>query len=148
MIAQLDSNQPDLPSAITNDLIRLDNLNATKTKAEAVLTLLENGMILDCNNAAAELLSCTPNKLTWQPVTRLLPRLANTSLILDDKINPYLRFLSTAGHRFEVIGLNGTHFACELFFSVIEEFGKRCIKITLQPVRQGLATTLRHLRTY
>lgn len=144
MNAQMD-RQADVASF---DFRRLNHVNATKAKSEAVLTLLENGMILNCNNAAVELLGCTPNKLIWQPIARLLPQLADISLILDEKINPYLRFLSVAGHRFEVIGLNSVHFACELFFSAIEEFGKCCIKITLQPVRQGQATTLRHLRTY
>jgi PAS domain-containing protein len=144
MNAQMDRQA----SEASHNLKRLDHANAIKAKREAVLTLLENGMILNCNNAAAELLGCTPNKLTWQPIARLLPQLADMSLMLDNKINPYLRFLSVAGHRFEVIGLNGVHFACELFFSAIEEFGKCCIKITLQPVRQGQATTLRHLRTY
>lgn len=130
------------------DLKRMDYANATRAKTDAVLTLLENGMILDCNKAAGELLGCAPNQLIWQPISRLLPQLADISLVLDARINPYLRFLSIAGHRFEVIGLNGVHFACELFFSAVEEFGKCCLKVTLQPIRQGQATTLRHLRAY
>jgi PAS domain-containing protein len=144
MNAQMD-RQADEASF---DFKRLNHANAIKAKSEAVLTLLENGMILNCNKAAGELLGCTPNKLTWQPIARLLPQLTDISLILDEKINPYLRFLSIAGHRFEVIGLNGVHFACELFFSAIEEFGKSCLKITLKPIRQGQAAALRHLRTY
>lgn len=145
---QLESSQVNLPVAMSKDLMRLDHANAIKAKKEAVLTLLENGLILNCNDAAAELLGCTPNKLTWQPIARLLPQLAYISLVLDERVNPYLRFLSIAGHRFEVIGLNGVQFACELFFSEVEEFGKCCLKITLQPIRQGKATTLHYLRTY
>jgi PAS domain-containing protein len=114
----------------------------------AVLTLLENGMIVNCNKAGGELLGVQPSKLIWQPISRLLPQLGEMSLMLDEKVNPYLRFLSIAGHRFEVIGLNGTHFASELFFSLVEEFGKCCLQITLRPIRQGQATTLRHLRAY
>ena len=43
------------------------NHNLAKNKA-AVLTLLENGMILNCNQAGASLLGCDSSKLTWQPV--------------------------------------------------------------------------------
>jgi hypothetical protein len=112
-----------------------------------VLTILENGMILDCSKSAGELLGCEPNKLTWQPVSRLLPELSNLALVLDEKVNPYLRFLSIAGHR-EVIGLNGAHFASELFFSAVEGLGKCCLKISMQPIADGQTKTLRHLRTY
>ena len=115
---------------------------------EAVLTLLENGMILNCNLAGASLLGCDSSKLTWQPISRLLPQLAGLALVLDEKINPYLKFLSVVGHRYEVRAMNGTHFACELFFSEVEEFGRHCLRIVMQPIRQGQPTTLRHLRKY
>ena len=123
------------------------NHNLAKNK-EAVLTLLENGMILNCNQAAATLLGCDSSKLTWQPVSRLLPQLADLALLLDKKINPYLKFLSVVGHRYEVRVMNGTHFASELFFSEVEELGRHCLRIVMQPIRQGQPTTLRHLRTY
>ena len=115
---------------------------------EAVLTLLENGMILNCNEAAASLLGCDSSNLTWQHISRLLPQLTNLALVLDKKINPYLKFLSIVGHRYEVRAVNGTHFACELFFSEVEEFGRHCLHIVMQPIRQGRPTTLRHLRGY
>lgn len=123
------------------------NHNLAKNK-EAVLTLLENGMILNCNQAGASLLGCDSSKLTWQPISRLLPQLADLALLVDKKINPYLKFLSVVGHRYEVRAMNGTHFACELFFSEVEEFGRHCLRIVMQPIRQGQPTTLRHLRTY
>ena len=118
------------------------------TNKEAVLTLLENGMILNCNLAGASLLGCDSSKLTWQPISRLLPQLAGLALVLDEKINPYLKFLSVVGHRYEVRAMNDTHFACELFFSEVEEFGRHCLRIVMQPIRQGQPTTLRHLRKY
>ncbi len=114
----------------------------------AVLTVLENGMILDCNKVGVELLGGVSNKLTWQPISRLFPQLTDISLLLDKKVNPYLHFLSIAGHRFEAVGLNGVHFACELFFSVVEELGKCCLRITIQQIKPVQAMTLRHLRTY
>ena len=123
------------------------NHNLAKNK-EAVLTLLENGMILNCNEAGARLLGCDSSKLTWQPISRLLPQLADLALLVDKKINPYLKFLSVVGHRYEVRAMNGTHFACELFFSEVEEFGRHCLRLVLQPIRKGQSTTLRHLRTY
>ena len=86
-------------------------------KKDATITLLENGMILNCNEAAASLLGCNSSNLTWQPISKLLPQLANLALVLDEKLNPYLKFLSMVGHRFEVRAMNGTHFACELFLA-------------------------------
>jgi hypothetical protein len=114
----------------------------------AELILLENGMILACNKAGGELLGCDPIKLTWQPISKLIPRLADMALVIDEKVNPYLKFLSIAGHYFEVIGTNGAHFASELYFSVAEEFGGHSLKLVMQPVRAGQAITLRHLKTY
>ncbi len=125
------------------------NHNLAKyTEKEVVLTLLENGMILNCNQAGASLLGCDPSNLTWQPVSRLLPQLADMALVVDDKINPYLKFLSVVGHRYEVVAINGKHFACELFFSEVEEFGRHCLRVVMLPIRQGQPTTLRHLREY
>lgn len=115
---------------------------------EVVLTLLENGMILNCNLAGESLLGCDSNKLIWQPISKLLPQLADLTLMLNKKINPYLKFLSVVGHRYEVRAVNGTHFACELFFSEVEELGRHCLRIVMRPIRQGQATTLRHLRKY
>lgn len=147
----MDARSDSLHSPQENYMpsLNLENMHTeAKKNGVAVITLFENGMILNCNEAAGELLNCEPRELTWQPVSRLLPQLAKMPLILDEKINPYLGFLSVAGHRFEVVGMNGSRFASELFFSLVEEFGKCCIRITLKPIRQGQATTLRHLRAY
>ena len=103
----------------------------------AEITLLENGMILGCNNAGAHLLGATPSKLIWQHIARLLPQLSDIALILDKKVNPYLSFLSSIGHRFEVIGMNGVSNSCELFFSVLDEFDRHCLRITLQPANEA-----------
>jgi hypothetical protein len=126
----------------------LDPARVSIEANSAVLTVLENGMILDCNTVGTELLGCVSSKLTWQPISILFPQLADISMMLDKKVNPYLHFFSIADHRFEAIGLNGVHFACELLFNVVEELGKCCLRITVLPIRQGQATTLRHLRTY
>ena len=154
MSAQFKNNQAKQQNAMENQDQGIKQLHSAKTNpnlaknTEAVLTLLENGMILNCNQAGAALLGCDPSKLTWQPISRLLPQLADLSLVLDKKINPYLKFLSVVGHRYEVKAMNGTHFACELFFSEVEEFGRHCLRIVMQPIRQGQPATLRHLRKY
>jgi len=132
---------------IQNYGLGLDSMGLEGNKGVlAELTIFENGKILACNKAGSELLGCEPSKLTGQPIANLLPQLANMPLVMDEKINPYLRFLSIAGHRYEVAGINGKRFACELFFSKVENFGKSCLKITMRPIRQE--ATLRHLRTY
>jgi PAS domain-containing protein len=131
------------------DVASLKKMNLeTHKNNPAVLTLLENGLILACNKAGANLLGTEPEKLVWQPISRLLPQLADLKLVLDEKINPYLKFLSVVGHRYEVRALNGAHFACELFFSEVEEFGRHCLRVVMQPIREGQPATLRHLRTY
>ena len=102
----------------------------------ATLTLLENGMILSSNDAGGMLLGCDPNVLKWQHISRLVPMLKEISLMLDGKINPYLKFLSTVGHRFEAVGMNKVGFRCELFFPNAEDSSKSCLQITMQPVRR------------
>ena len=144
---EIDSTAAMQAEYIFNHGLGFDSIGIEGNSASvAELTVLENGMILDCNKAACVLLGCEQDKLKWQPVSRVLPQLANWPLVLDEKINPYLCFLSIAGHRYEVVGMNGTRFACEMFFNMIEEFDKCCLKIAMRPVRQE--ATLRHLRIY
>ena len=99
----------------------------------AVLTLNDKGMIRECSQAAGTLLGCQPSKLLWQHVSRLLPQLAGTTLMKAGQINPHLRFLSRIGYHFDVIGLNGAHYASELFFSVAESLGRQHLRIIIRP---------------
>jgi PAS domain-containing protein len=130
------------------DIDKADEARSLFDTDEAVLTVLENGLILKCNKAGAVLLGCEASQLIWQPISRLLPQLADMALVQNKEINPYLHFLSLVGHQFEVVAANGVHFASELFFSEVEELSRRCLRIVMQPIRQGQAATLRHLRTY
>lgn len=100
----------------------------------AVLTLYDNGMIRDCNKAGGKLLGCSPTELTWQHISRFLPQLKEIVLVRNSHLNPYLRFLSRVGHHFEVIGLDGAHFAGELFFSEMENLGRHLLRIIICPV--------------
>ena len=34
-------------------------------------------------------------------------------------LNPYLKFFSTVGHRFEAVGMNKVRFRCELYFLLL-----------------------------
>lgn len=107
----------------------------------AVLMLYDNGTILDCNQAAAELLDCTPSKLTWQHISTIMPQLTEATLMQGKKINPNLRFLSHIGYGFEVIGLSGVHFACALFFNEVESFGRHCLRLIIRPITQDLTAS-------
>lgn len=118
------------------------------SNAPAVITLLQNGMIIACNKSCGDLLGFAPERLVWQPISRLLPQLADVSLMLDNNLNPSLKFLSVAEHHFDVVTNNGVHIVCELFFSIVDELGKCCLQITIQPYKQRQATTLRHMRSY
>lgn len=119
MINHADSNH-------SHDLGTTNNL--------AMLTLYDNGMINGCNRAGAELLGYAPDKLTWQHISKVLPQLGNVVLLQGERINPYLRFLSRVGHHFEVIGMGGVRFACELFFNEAENLSQHCLRIIIQPV--------------
>ena len=126
--------------AEANDLLGQNNNSA-------VITLQENGIIFHCTKAAGELLGWAPKKLARQLLSKLVPQLADLSLVSDEKISPYLRFLSMAGHRFEVIGKNGVHFSSELFFSRQEvDLNMHFIRVVFHPIRNEQAICLRHLR--
>ena len=128
---------------------RFDNASLEEIdNGDAIITLLVNGMVLNCNESACRLLGCNSGELNWQTIARLLPKLAEMSLIVDEKVNPYLRFLSIAGHQFEVTCVNGEHFSTELYFYLVEKFGNCCMRIILKPARQKAATKLSYLRTY
>ena len=105
----------------------------------AVLTLDDDGTIRECNKAAGELLDCTPHKLTWQHISKIVPEFAETALVQGGIINPNLRFLSHIGYQFELVGVSGVHMACALFFNEVEDFGKHCLRLIIRPVTQEYA---------
>jgi hypothetical protein len=63
----------------------------------------------------------------------LLPQLAKIALMPGEQINPRLRFLSRIGHHFEVAGLDGANFVRELFFHIVENSGRRHLRVILCP---------------
>ena len=70
MSAHLENHQAKQESTMVNYEQGFECLDSTKTNhnlaknKEAVLTLLENGMILNCNQAGASLIGCDSNELT------------------------------------------------------------------------------------
>lgn len=110
--------------------------NAIPEDGMIVLTLNDNGWISSCNKAAGKLLGCATSQLNWQHISMFLPQLAQTSLMLDGKINPRLRFLSRIGHRFEVVSPSGTHFFSRLFFNDLEKPGRHSLCLIIRPIEE------------
>lgn len=100
----------------------------------AVLTVQTNGRISDCNQSASDLLSCDDSSPIWQHISTFFPQLANVALLVDEKINPNLRFLSRIGYNFEVIASNGMRFASKLFFVDIEHLGEHYLRLIIRPI--------------
>ncbi len=108
-------------------------------KEAAALTFYDNGMIRTCNSEVTDLLNCLRSELTGQHITRLLPQLKEIKLIKNNKLNPYLHFLSHIGQPFEVTNMDGSHFMSELFFIDMEHLGKHYVRMIIRPVTQKSA---------
>ena len=112
----------------------LDVENAAFTEeGMLVLMLNDNGLILNCNTVAGKLLGCMTSQLLWQPVSRFLPQLADTVLMLNGKINPRLRFLSRIGHLFKLTSPDGEVFPSRLFFNEVEISGLHNLCLVICP---------------
>lgn len=99
----------------------------------AVLTLDVNGLIRNCNKAAAKLMKCPTSQLVWQHVSNLLPQLADTELMQNGHINPRLRFLSRIGHRFQLAMPGGGLASGRIFFSDLENAGRHNLRLIICP---------------
>lgn len=119
---------------------RISRPNAEDSENDKlILTLHYNGMITDCNKAGGRLLGCLPSELIWQHISRLLPQLKNIALTQGQDLNPYLRFLSRVGYKFEVIGSKGVHMICKVFFCEIGSMGHRFLRVIICPLTQEQA---------
>jgi hypothetical protein len=116
--------------------------NSFDTKTEnieneqAVLLLSDDGLIRDCNEAGAKLLGYSPKNFPKLHISKLLPKLAKIELLKGERTNPYLRFLSRIGHHFEVVSMNGVHFAGKLFFSDVKSRGLHRLIVMISPIYQ------------
>lgn len=111
---------------------KFNDLNAANDIAE--ITIYDNGVIKSCSAAATELLCCAPTVLLLRHISRVLPQLKDVVLVVGDRVNPHLRFLSRVGHHFEVVTVTGSRFLCALFFNDVEDFGRHCMRIIFRPV--------------
>jgi hypothetical protein len=112
----------------------LDVANPAFTEEGMVVLMLnESGFILNCNTVAGKLLGGMTSQLLWQPITKFLPQLVNTALMLNGKINPRLRFLSRIGHLFEVTSADGESFKSRVFFNEVENYGQQNLCLVILP---------------
>lgn len=100
----------------------------------AEIMVFDNGVIKSYNNVVANLLGCKPNALILEHVSKILPLLGEVDIFKQDRVNPYLRFLSRIGHNFEVVGMGGSRFLSALFFIDIEYFNEHYLRIIFKPV--------------
>ncbi len=114
----------------------LSSMKSSDTKSElAALTVYDNGIIRSCNIACSELLASTLNNLNSQHISVFLPQLKLVPLLNGETVNPYLKFLSRVGHRFEVLDANGIRFLSAVFFNDVEDFDRHCLRIIFQPIK-------------
>lgn len=99
----------------------------------AVLIVNDHGVIRECNQACEKLFGCLSSDLLWKHISALLPQLADIALMRGRQINPRLHFLTHIGHRFEVIGLGGIHFASRLFINQVENMGRHSLRLIVCP---------------
>jgi PAS domain S-box-containing protein len=97
------------------------------------LTLDERGMICDCSKAGEELFGYRRKDMVWQHVSKLLPELAEISLVKNGELNQQLGFLSHCGHHFRAINQLGNAFMNELYFVLLDYAGRRTIRMIILP---------------
>ena len=102
----------------------------------AMLILTEDGVIVDANHEAEELLTISSGQIHKIHISRIISALGKTDLLDSDKkrVNAYLRFLSRIGHKFKLRSLSGIEFTGELFFSDIEFINQHTVVVKIQPV--------------
>jgi hypothetical protein len=113
--------------------LRLDDLESLQRDEPAEFILDTHGIIRHCNKAAGRLLDCSSSKLVWQPVSNILPQLADTALMQDGQINPRLRFLSRIGHRFRLAIPGGKQGFGRIYINDLEYAGRHTVRLIVYP---------------
>jgi PAS domain-containing protein len=111
-------------------------------KETAVLIFDDNGLVLDCNQAAAKLLDCSARELAGQSISSLFPELEKIILVHGQRAISCLRFLSSIAHRFDVVSKSSEYFASELYFGEVENTGRHqlCVMIINPTMQDSLST--------
>lgn len=134
--------QMSMETPVTRDYREsyIDRNFDVKKKETAVLMFDDNGKVLECNQAAAELLDCSVSELAGQSVSSFFPELRNIFLVHGKRTISCLRFLSSIAHRFDVVSMNGEYFASELNFSEIKNTGRHQLRVMIiNPIMQDNA---------
>ncbi|SEN50079.1 hypothetical protein [Nitrosomonas marina] len=99
------------------------------------LILTENGTVIESNEKSEKLLGLTIGKTGRKHISSLIPLLTEIDLLEkgNERVNPYLRFLSRIGHRFKVTGAQGRELSCLLYFSDIEYDNQHLIMVMIHP---------------
>lgn len=119
---------------VTSGIIRQSSAQSHRDKA-AIFILSNNGMILEANQEGSQLLGHSPDQSHSgkHHISSVIPKLATVELIekTEGRVNPYLRFLSRIGHKFEVNTGSEMQTGCELYFNDIKNVGQHQILVML-----------------
>ncbi len=99
-----------------------------------VFILSRDGTIIDTNQNGTQLLNHSSRQqlgAAQHHISEVLPKLGEIDLLEknEERVNPYLRFLSRIGHKFEINALNGEQYDGELYFNDINHFGEHQVLI-------------------
>lgn len=86
----------------------------------AMLALDDLGVIRDCSQACEEMFGYPQNELTGSHISRLLPQLGETELVLEDRINSRLAYLCHCAVAFQARHRDGGAFLSELFINRLD----------------------------
>ncbi|PTN10831.1 hypothetical protein [Nitrosomonas aestuarii] len=104
----------------------------------AVLLLSGNGTILDTNEEGSRLLGYNSKHSVQCHISSLVPKLAEIDLLEEgnERVNPYLRYLSRIGHNFKIFATNGEQFTGELYFNDLKKIDQHLILVLIRPVHK------------
>jgi hypothetical protein len=112
----------------------LDVANPAFAEEGMIVLLLDKlGFIQSCNKVAEKQLGVGCSQMLLEPITKFLPQLLTTELMLNGKINPRLRFLSRIGQLFVVTSLGGDRFSGRVFFNEVVNFGQQNLCLVILP---------------
>lgn len=86
----------------------------------AMLALDDTGVIRDCSQASEEMFGYRQDELTGSHISRLLPQLGETELVLEGRINARLAYLCHCAVAFQARHRNGGSFLSELFINRLD----------------------------
>lgn len=102
-------------------------------ESAAIFMLSNDGMILESNTEGKKLLDYSTDESDERHISRLIPLLKKIDLLEkgDNRVNPYLRFLSRVGYLFKITEAKGRIFDGELYFSDIHYHDQHLIMIII-----------------